>query len=34
MELEGIEGEDIDEAGVQARMEQSVAYLRGIGIMD
>ncbi|MYE91298.1 sugar phosphate isomerase/epimerase [Candidatus Poribacteria bacterium] len=34
MELEGIEGEDIDEAGVQARMEQSVAYLKSIGIMD
>ena len=34
MELEGIEGEDIDEAGVQARMEQSVDYLKSIGIMD
>ena len=34
MELEGIEGEDIDEAGVQARMEKSVAYLKGIGIMN
>lgn len=34
MELEGIEGEDIDESGVQARMEQSVMYLRSIGIMD
>ena len=34
MELEGIEGEDIDEAGVHARMEQSVVYLRSIGIMD
>lgn len=34
MELEGIEGEDIDEAGVQARMEKSVEYLKSIGIMD
>ena len=34
MELEGIDGEDIDEAGVRARMEQSVTYLKSIGIMD
>jgi hypothetical protein len=34
MELEGIEGETIDEAGVHARMEKSVAYLKSIGIMD
>ncbi len=34
MELEGIDGEEIDEAGVHTRMEKSVAYLQGIGIMD
>lgn len=34
MELEGIEGEEIDEAGVQARVANSVAYLKSIGVAD
>jgi sugar phosphate isomerase/epimerase len=31
MELEGIQGETLDEAGTQARVARSVAYLRSIG---
>ena len=34
MELEGIKGEQIDEAGVQARVARSVEYLRMIGVMN
>ena len=33
MELEGIKGEDLDEAGAQARVANSVNYLRSIGVM-
>jgi len=33
MELEGIRGEQLDEAGVQARLAKSVEYLRKIGVM-
>ncbi len=34
MELEGIEGEELDEAGVQTRVAKSVDYLKSIGVMD
>ena len=34
MELEGIEGEEIDEAAVQARVANSVAHLKSIGVAD
>ena len=34
MELEGIEGENLDEAGVQARVAKSVEFLKTIGLMD
>ena len=34
MELEGIQGENLDEAGTQVRVERSVAYLRRIGVME
>ncbi len=34
MELEGIEGEKLDEAGIQARVAKSVAHLKSIGVMD
>ena len=33
MELEGIEGEQIDEAGVQARVAKSVEHLKSIGVI-
>jgi inosose dehydratase len=33
MELEGVEGEKLDEAGVQARVKKSVDYLKSIGVM-
>lgn len=33
MELEGIKGEDLDEAGAQARVANSVNHLRSIGVM-
>lgn len=32
IELEGIQGEELDEAAVQARVERSVEYLREIGV--
>ena len=34
MELEGIEGEEIDEAAVHARVANSVAHLKSIGVAD
>ena len=34
MELEGIEGEKLDEAGVQARVKKSVDHLKSIGVME
>jgi len=33
MELEGIEGEQLDEAGVQARVSKSVEHLKSIGVI-
>ena len=34
MELEGVEGEDLDRAGVLARVEQSFQYLKDIGVIS
>jgi L-ribulose-5-phosphate 3-epimerase len=34
MELEGIEGEELDEAGTQARVAKSLEHLRSIGVVD
>ncbi|MCZ6677590.1 MAG: sugar phosphate isomerase/epimerase [Candidatus Poribacteria bacterium] len=34
MELEGIEGEELDETGAQNRVAKSVDYLKNIGVMD
>ena len=33
MELEGIEGEDLDESGVQARVADSLQHLKDIGVI-
>ena len=33
MELEGIQGEELDEAASHERVERSVAYLHGIGVL-
>jgi sugar phosphate isomerase/epimerase len=34
MELEGIQGEELDEAATQARVERSVQYLRRLGVLE
>ena len=33
MELEGIEGEDLDEAGAKARVAGSLQHLKDIGVI-